>query len=188
MCIANKQIISDSALANASKSLSVAGAISGTTANILSGFASSNYYKALASSYAAQKQMNTDATNTQALYNMRAAADKSDQITKAGEQTFGAQKAAMAANGANMASVSAEDIVRDSAQKETQDQNTLAYNLDQTNFNLRKQNTLNNISADYQSASANQMAANAKTGGYLNGFASLVNSGATVAERWYKLR
>jgi hypothetical protein len=107
-------------------------------------------------------------------------------ISERGKRTFGAQRAAAAASGADVSnSASIFDVISDSARAESADKGMLEYNAAAARSERDLQTKLNKISLQNQAAQARIAGRNAKTSAYMNAFNGILQTGATVASTWY---
>jgi hypothetical protein len=94
------------------------------------------------------------------------------------------QKTGLAASNISLASVTAEDIARDTFNAGNKDEAAIRYNADMQAYQIMNnaQQTKYNLLA--QAKGYRQAGENKQTAGYLNAFAGLLNTGSNVASKW----
>jgi hypothetical protein len=140
----------------------MAGGIMQSLAEQRQGQQTSNFYN-----YMAQQQ------NNQAMSERQQGISQAVSYDRNAQQFRGSQIAAMAANGVDGSSVSAQNVIGDTAAKQKLDEDTILYNA-----NLRAQAN-NNQAAVYQAG-----AKNAASAGNSKAFGSLIGSSGAINNTW----
>ncbi|MGB2579513.1 hypothetical protein AAIR98_001432 [Elusimicrobium simillimum] len=165
-----------------------AGGLTSMAGSYISGRAQQSYYNSMADSLESQTRQNDLATERQIDLDAERGAYQYGQINKEGKKIFGQQKVAMAAAGMDLSSVSAEDIIRDSAYNQILDQDMLRYNTHTAAGEKRLANKLTNINLKSQATQARLAGKNAKIASNMEMYSTMLNTGATVGYDWYKMK
>lgn len=141
------------------------------------------YYQAIAqqNEEQAQEDLKVAGENQSSLQDQ--AARESAALSREGKQLEGTQRATLAANGMGAGST-AEDIARDTFNREKMDQLLIRYNADAKTRSIAEEANFKASQLRSQGALYQQSAANAQTAGDLSGVASLLGSASQLGSQY----
>lgn len=152
------------------------------------GLAQQGYYNAAAQNALAQARLGEIAAERQVAYDNDAAVRQMQEISRSGRQTFGAQKAAMAASGMDLSSGSAQEVFLDGLRAENEDLSAVSYQAERSAYEARLQARLNSIDAQSQATQARIAGKSAKRAGVMSAAGTLLSTAGTVAGQWYQYK
>lgn len=160
------------------------GGMLNAVSNVLGGYNTNSYYRAVADRYLYQKGLNELSTYNQIDYDSTSTAYRIRSAMSKGEQLFGKQRTTLARLGDSTGNT-ARAIVRNSAKNQAEDVAMLDYQNALSGFERRRQTMLEGIALEAESKMAKVAGKNAVIAGWINGGASLLSTIGTVAGAWY---
>jgi hypothetical protein len=151
---------------------------------ITSGRAEAANYYAQARAVESQAAIDQASTERQIKYDLQNAAFQVKQARRAGRQNFGKQLVAAAASGADLSSVSLEDVVLDSLRAEQEDVDLIKRTASARAGEMQLQAELNKVAAHGQAEQMRIAGKYAKKAGRINAYSSILSSAAMVAGMW----
>lgn len=172
---------SPSQAAGASAAGSTVSGLFGAYGAVQGGYAKQDYYNSLAGTQDdnASEVLRTADTNVTRVQDV--AAQEGKTVHQQGKMVEGAQKVSMAANGVGAGSASAEDVARDSFNKEKLDELAIRYNADLKSNDIRNQAKFKADDLRKQAAMSRTAGKNAVTSGWESGIGSLLGSATQLA-------
>lgn len=168
----------------AGTALAVSSGIMSAGSAITSGQAEQANYLAQARATESQAALDAISTERQIKYDLENAAFQVKQARRAGRQNFGKQLVAAAASGADLSSVSFEDVVLDSLRAEKEDIDFIKKTASARASEMQLQAELNKVAAHGQAEQMRIAGKYAKKAGKINAYSSILSSAAMVAGMW----
>lgn len=164
--------------------LSVGGSLMSAGSQYAQGRAQENYYRASARNAVFRSLLSQQAAENQISYDAEAAASQISAVRRDGEELFGSQLAVMAANGMDLSSQSAQDIVAASLNSQQRDIDNLQLNQNRRAYEIRRDAKLGVIDAMNQSSQYRAAGRGARYAGTIGAFSSLLSTAGQVASLW----
>lgn len=154
----------------------------GTTASVVSqylqGKTQKAYYRAVEDAYNTNAELNDIHTDRQSAYINEEAASRVHQMRGQFEDVQSTSRAAMAAQGMDLSSGSAQAVLTSSERAATEDEDLVRYNAELAAFENNKQGALASASLRSQAATAGIMSRAAAKQGRLGAWASILTGAA----------
>jgi hypothetical protein len=163
----------------------VVGGIASADASEKQGRSQQRYYDYLAGQNEITAKETLKAADQQTTFIQDDAAGQTKLVRASGRLAAGAQRAALAANGVSLSSVSAEDLARDSFNREELDAEAVRHNADTKSYETQMQASMTAKSLRSQAVGYRMGGANAAEAGRLNAQTSLLGTATSVANTYY---
>lgn len=155
--------------------------------SIFSGYAENRYQQAVARSLETQARLVRLAADRQRTVNIMETAEKTHAVAVAGREKVATQKAAIAAQGGDISSMSAEALVLDTTDKQIEDINALNASLQFANNELTQEAEIRAILLQGNAEAARRQGKAAIGAGWASAGSTIINTATNIygmSEMW----